>query len=229
MAKRVLIVDDEKEMHLIYKTTLNNSGITFDDAYDGSEAYQKVKANQYDLILLDLVMPDINGFEFLDLAKEDKINLPFIIICSSMREKEIVMAALQLGASDYLFKPVEPVKLRQVIGNYLDILKQTEADFNSLKESVAKDMPTLGTSAAKAMPAVAKPSAPHLDSVAKAISYMVFNRHSGKVTVSSSKGSGLLDYQRGKLQKVQFGAKSGIDALEEIKFLTQFTITIALE
>jgi CheY-like chemotaxis protein len=225
-AKKVLIVDDERDMHLIFKTTLSASNIDFDDAYDGSEAYQKVKAHTYDLILLDLVMPEINGFEFLDLTREDKLDLPFVIICSSMREKEIVMAALQLGASDYLFKPIEPAKLRQVVQGYLEMLKQSEVDFNRLKQVATSEInsnPTLTPA-----PVTSPAPLPKIDSIAKAISYMVFNRLSGKVKVGGNASTGELDYEKGKLQKVSFGAKTGIDALEVIKYLPQLDIKLEM-
>jgi Response regulator containing CheY-like receiver, AAA-type ATPase, and DNA-binding domains len=137
---RLLLVDDDDDIHLIYKSTLQHLPVSFDDALDGGEALGLLKKNTYDLILLDLVMPEVNGFEFLDKVQEQKLSLPFVIVCSSMREKEIVMAAFQLGASDFLFKPIQPKQLRTTVQTYLDTLSRSQSDFSNLKSLVENEI-----------------------------------------------------------------------------------------
>jgi CheY-like chemotaxis protein len=229
---RLLLVDDDQDTHLIYKSSLHSLSVAVDSAYDGGKALTLLKKNLYDLILLDLVMPDVNGFEFLDKAQEQKLSLPFVIVCSSMREKEIVMAAFQLGASDYLFKPIQPQQLRNTVQTYLDTLSRSQSDFNHLKSLVENEIGdvtswNLGTSS----PASAANSSPlkgtlHFDSVSKAISYMVFHRETGKLIVTSLRGTGELDYDAGRLQRVIFENKSGIDALEALKLLLHVDVVL---
>ncbi len=229
---RLLLVDDDQDMHLIYKSTLQPFSVTFDDAYDGSEAFEFLKRNSYDLILLDLVMPEVNGFEFLDKVHEQKLPLPFVIVCSSMSEKEIVMAAFQLGASDYLFKPIQVQQLRQTVQTYLDTLVRSQSDFSDLKSLVENEIGyvasrSLGASSpAPAASSSASKGSLHFDSISRAISYMVFNRETGKLVVTSSRDTGELHYSVGRLQKVTFNNKVGIDALEALKLLLHVDVVL---
>ncbi|MFQ3597772.1 MAG: response regulator [Chloroherpetonaceae bacterium] len=229
---RILLVDDDQDMHLIYKSSLQPLSVTFDDAYDGGEALGLLKKNAYDLILLDLVMPDVNGFEFLDKVQEQKLSLPFVIVCSSMREKEIVMAAFQLGASDFLFKPVQVSQVRSTVQTYLDTLARSQSDFSNLKSLVESEIGyvasrSIGASSpASAAGSSASKGSLHFDSISKAISYMVFNRETGKLVVTSSRGTGELHYSVGRLQKVTFDTKVGIDALEALKLLLHVDVVL---
>jgi CheY-like chemotaxis protein len=229
---RLLLVDDEQDMHLIYKSTLQHLPVSFDDAFDGGEALGLLKKNTYDLILLDLVMPEVNGFELLDKVQEEKLSLPFVIVCSSMREKEIVMAAFQLGASDFLFKPVQPQQLRNTVQAYLDTLTRSQSDFSNLKSLLESEIGyvanrSIGASSpAFAAGSSASKGALHFDSISKAISYMVFNRETGKLVITSSRGTGELQYNVGRLQKVAFDNKVGIDALESLKLLLHVDVVL---
>ncbi len=229
---RLLLVDDEHDMHLIYKSTLQHLPVTFNDAFDGSEALGLLKKNNYDLILLDLVMPEVNGFEFLDKVQEEKLSLPFVVVCSSMREKEIVMAAFQLGASDFLFKPVQTQQLRNTVQTYLDTLARSQSDFSNLKTLVESEIGYVANrSIGASSPAFAASSSAskgslHFDSISRAISYMVFNRETGKLVVTSSRGAGELHYSVGRLQKVAFDNKTGIDALDALKLLLHVDIVL---
>jgi len=229
---RLLLVDDDHDIHLIYKSTLQYLPVSFDDAFDGNEAFGLLKKNLYDLILLDLVMPDVNGFEFLDKVQEQKLSLPFVIVCSSMREKEIVMAAFQLGANDFLFKPIQPQQLRTTVQTYLDTLSRSQLDFSNLKSLVENEIGyvanrSIGASSpASAASSSASKGTHHFDSISKAISYMVFNRETGKLVVTSARGTGELHYNTGRLQKVTFGNKIGIDALEAIKLLLHVDVVL---
>ncbi len=229
---RLLLVDDEQNIHLIYKSSLKSLPVICDDAFDGSEALTLLKKNSYDLILLDLVMPDVNGFEFLDKVHEQKLSLPFVIVCSSMREKEIVMAAFQLGANDFLFKPIQPQQLRTTVQTYLDTLSRSQSDFSNLKSLVENEIGyvanrSIGASSpASATSSSSSKGALHFDSISKAISYMVFHRETGKLVVTSARGTGELHYNAGRLQKVTFDNKIGIDALEAIKLLLHVDVVL---
>ncbi len=229
---RLLLVDDDQDMHLIYKSTLQPFPVTFDDAYDGNEAFELLKKHTYDLILLDLVMPDVNGFEFLDKVHEQKLSLPFVIVCSSMQEKDIVMAAFQLGASDFLFKPIQIQQFRNTVQAYLDTLARAQSDFRNLKSLVENEIGYVAnrgievSSPAFVAGSSAVKGSLHFDSISKAISYMVFNRETGKLVVTSSRGTGELHYSVGRLQKVSFCNKTGIEALEALKLLLHVDVVL---
>ncbi len=229
---RLLLVDDEPSSHLIYKSSLKNFPISFEDAYDGNQAFDLFKKQDPDLILLDLIMPEVNGFEFLDKVREANLSLPFVIVCSSLDDKQIVMAAFQLGACDFLFKPVQPQLLRNTVQAYLDTLSRSQSDFNNLKALVESEIGyVVNRSIGESSPASAANSSAskgtlHFDSISKAISHMIFNRETGKLIVTSSRGAGELHYSAGRLQKVAFNNKTGIDALEAMKLLLQVDVVL---
>lgn len=229
---RLLLVDDEEDTHLIYKSILQPFSISFNDAYNGEEALGLLKKNAYDLILLDLMMPEVNGFEFLNHAHSEHLSLPFVIVCSSMTEKNIIMTAFQLGASDFLFKPIQLQQLRNTVQAYLDTLSQSQSDFNALKSLVADEIGHMASqniktsSDASAVASWSSKGTLHFDSISRAISYMVFHRETGKLIVTSSRGTGELEYNVGRLQKVVFDNKVGIEALESLKLLLHVDVVL---
>ncbi len=226
----LLLVDDDQDTHLIYKSTLQSLHVTCDDAYDGNQAFELLKKNTYNLILLDLVMPDVNGIEFLDKVREQHLALPFVIVCSSMRERQIVVAAFQLGASDFLFKPFQPQQLRDTVQTYLDTLARSEADFTALKSGLEDEVAYLtkrdSATSTSGEGVSTSQGTFHFDSISKAISYMVCYRATGKLMVTSSRGTGELQYDNGRLQKVTFENKIGIDALESLKLLLHVDVVL---
>jgi CheY-like chemotaxis protein len=229
---RLLLVDDDRDTHLIYKSSLQHLSITFNDAFDGTEALGLLQKNNYDLILLDLVMPKVNGFEFLDKIREQRLFLPFVIVCSSMSEKQIVMAAFELGASDFLFKPIKPQLLRNTVQTYLETIERSQSDFSNLKALAESEIGYVANRSIEASSLTSAASSSsskgslHFDSISKAISYMVFNRETGKLVVTCSRGAGELHYSSGRLQKVTFENKTGIDALEALKLLLYVDIVL---
>lgn len=222
---RALIADDEPTIRLIYKTSLHKLPIHFDEASNGGEALELVKQNVYDFILLDLVMPEVSGFEFFKRSRAEKLSLPFVIVASSLFEKELVMKAFELGASDYLFKPIQPERLRIAIQGYLDIIAETREKFSSLKQLLGDDIdaiirqdPTWTHSPPK--------NELRFDSLTKAMAHMIFNRATGTLAVDSPRGSGEIRYQNGRLQAARFEDKTGIDALDAMKMLLRIDVTL---
>ena len=80
MAKKVLVVDDEKLIVKGIRFSLEQDGMEVDCAYDGEEAYEKAKANAYDMILLDIMLPKMNGFEVCQQIREFSMWIFFIYI-----------------------------------------------------------------------------------------------------------------------------------------------------
>ena len=119
--KRVMIVDDEPESVRLLKLILINAGFDVSGAKDGSECIRKTAEQHPDLILLDLMMPDLDGWETYILIREIS-NAPIIFV-SAMSAKENVIKGLQIGAEDYLVKPYHP---QELIARIEKVLRRAE-------------------------------------------------------------------------------------------------------
>lgn len=105
MAKRILIVEDDKFLRELIVKKLSNEGYEVIEAADGEQGLQKIKEEKPDLVLLDLILPGIDGFEVLAQKREDPFaaSIP-VIVLSNLGQKEDVDKGLNLGATDYLIK-----------------------------------------------------------------------------------------------------------------------------
>lgn len=105
LKKKILIVEDDPFISQMYKDKLRKEGYNVSIAQSGKEGLDFLKENKPDLILLDIVMPEMNGFEMLELAKKDKEikNIP-IILLTNLGQKEDIEKGLKLGADAYLIK-----------------------------------------------------------------------------------------------------------------------------
>lgn len=103
--KKVLIVEDDVFVSDIYETKLKMEGYLVDVAADGREALKKLAAGKPDLMLLDLVMPYVDGFEVLDKMKnsEELKDIP-VILLTNLSQKDSIDKGLELGANDYIVK-----------------------------------------------------------------------------------------------------------------------------
>lgn len=101
----VLIVEDDKFLRELLVRKVESAGFVTSIAIDGKEALRKIKEELPRLVLLDLVLPGIDGFEILKQVKEDpKTNKVSVIILSNLGQREDVERGLKLGADDYLIK-----------------------------------------------------------------------------------------------------------------------------
>ena len=103
---KILIIDDDQDLQNIYTEVLKNAGYKVDVALDGQEGYSKILQGGYDLILLDVMMPKIDG---LSILKKLKTNPPQIyngpiIILSVLNNSEIIHTAMENGAKGYIIK-----------------------------------------------------------------------------------------------------------------------------
>jgi len=103
--KKILIIEDDKFLRELIVKKLVKEGYEISEAVDGEEGIKKVKEEKPDLVLLDLILPGIDGFEVLSRTKEDPAlsQIP-VIILSNLGQKEEVERGLKLGAIDYLIK-----------------------------------------------------------------------------------------------------------------------------
>src|SRR5687767_5821264 len=110
---RVLLIDDDPEILEILAPSLGEDGLCLTGVGSGREALVTLAEGTYDLILLDLGLPGINGLKVLELLKADPASrsLPVIVI-TAWNSTEDKLRAFEIGAVDYLTKPFEPVELR---------------------------------------------------------------------------------------------------------------------
>ena len=105
MPKTILIIEDDKFLRDLIARKLTEEGFEISEAVNGEEGIKKIKEGKPDLVLLDLILPGIDGFEVLRKIKEEPqlARIP-VIILSHLGQKEDVEKGMKLGASDYLIK-----------------------------------------------------------------------------------------------------------------------------
>lgn len=106
--KKILIVEDELAISNLIKVHLDITGYETDQAYDGLEALNKIENKGFDLILLDVMIPNIDGFSLLQKIKHLDIPVIFLTAKNSVMDK---VNGLKLGAEDYIVKPFEAIEL----------------------------------------------------------------------------------------------------------------------
>jgi DNA-binding response OmpR family regulator len=119
LAKQILIVDDEPNVRLVFRTTLESTGAELAAAEDGEAALAWLKDNRADLVLLDLQMPRVGGMGVLERLRAMGNDVPVIIITAHGSIPDAV-AAMKLGAIDFLSKPLTPDVLRRAVAEVLD-------------------------------------------------------------------------------------------------------------
>lgn len=115
---RILVVDDNGVSRKKIRMAVENLGHLADTAENGIEALSKLRSESYDAVLLDIVMPEVDGFAVLEQLKRDEVlrDIPVIVISALDDETESVVKAIELGAEDFLPKNFDPVLLRARLG-----------------------------------------------------------------------------------------------------------------
>lgn len=119
--RRILVVDDEERMVRFIHLNLEHDGFQVTDAFNGTQAINKLRSSMPDLILLDVMMPDIDGFEVLKIIRE--ISTVPVIMLTAKGEEEDRVRGLELGADDYITKPFSP---RELVSRVRAVLRRTE-------------------------------------------------------------------------------------------------------
>ncbi|SFP97479.1 response regulator transcription factor [Salibacterium halotolerans] len=110
MVARILIVDDEQQMRQLVHVYLRNEGYTLEEAGSGEEALQKIQNQSYDALVLDIMMPGMDGWEVCRQVRKGNTE-PGILILTAKTEVTDRVKGLNLGADDYLIKPFAPEEL----------------------------------------------------------------------------------------------------------------------
>ena len=110
MSRKVLVVDDEKLIVKGVRFSLEQDGMEVDCAYDGEEALEKIKAKSYDIVLLDIMLPKLNGFEVCQQVREFS-DVPILMLTAKGDDMDKILG-LEYGADDYITKPFNILEVK---------------------------------------------------------------------------------------------------------------------
>lgn len=120
---KILIVEDEPPISNLIKLSLSKEGYSCDCAFDGAAAADMIAETPYDLILLDIMLPEVNGFELMEYIQP--LNIP-VIFLTAMNSVDNRVKGLRMGAEDYIVKPFEVVELVARVDVVLRRFNKTE-------------------------------------------------------------------------------------------------------
>ena len=137
MSRKVLVVDDEKLIVKGIRFNLEQDGMEVDCAYDGEEAVEKAKENKYDIILLDLMLPKMDGLEVCQQIREFS-NVPIVMLTAKGEDMDKILG-LDYGADDYITKPFNILEVKARIKA---IMRRARSEHEE-KEKVQLPLPAL--------------------------------------------------------------------------------------
>jgi len=132
--RRILVVDDEERMVRFIRLNLEHDGFQVIEAFNGTQAINKVRSNLPDLVLLDVMLPDLDGFEVLKIIRE--VNSTPVIMLTAKGEEDDRVRGLELGADDYITKPFSP---RELVSRVRAVLRRTESTGSSIHGLIQVD------------------------------------------------------------------------------------------
>lgn len=140
--KKILVIDDEKDIVELVSYNLGKEGFLVESAYDGEAGLQKIKTGGYDLIILDLMLPGIQGLELCRMIRGDSSIAAVPVIMLTAKGEEIdKIIGLEMGADDYITKPFSP---RELTARTKAILRRTEhKQKSSAYETVREEVGSL--------------------------------------------------------------------------------------
>ena len=142
---RILVVEDERDLNRIITKHLKKNNYSVDSCFDGQEALDFISYSEYDLIITDIMMPNVNGYEFIEKLRNNKNNTP-VILLTAKDTLEDKIVGLDSGADDYIVKPFEfdellariRVLMRRNYGLATNIIQIEEVTLDLAKKQVAK-------------------------------------------------------------------------------------------
>ena len=132
--RKILVVDDEERMVRFIRLNLEHDGFIVSEALDGKEALRKLRGESPDLILLDVMMPGLDGFEVLQMMR-DVSKIPVLMLTAKGEEDDRIRG-LELGADDYITKPFSP---REMVSRVKAVLRRTEGDSSLMQGIIEVD------------------------------------------------------------------------------------------
>jgi len=113
---RILVVDDGITMRMYYRSVLEAAGFEVEEAINGMEGYEKALAQSFDMMIVDINMPKMDGYSMIRMIRNDPVTrkVPAIVVSTEATERDAVKA-LEAGANFYLVKPVAPEELVEAV------------------------------------------------------------------------------------------------------------------
>ncbi len=127
---KILIVEDEKNISKLIQDTLSLANYQFDCSFDGEDALKKLNENTYDLILLDIMLPKLDGFQIVEQMENKDVPIIFL---SAKNDVSTIVKGLKNGGKDYITKPFEPLELLARIELRMENKKEKEYNFRNIK------------------------------------------------------------------------------------------------
>ena len=142
---KILVVEDERDLNRIITKHLKKNNYSVDSCFDGQEALDFISYSEYDLIITDIMMPNVDGYEFIDKLRANKNDTPVIMLTAKDTLEDKIMG-LDSGADDYIVKPFEfdellariRVLMRRNYGLATNIIQIEEVTLDLAKKQVAK-------------------------------------------------------------------------------------------
>jgi len=142
---KILVVEDERDLNRIITKHLKKNNYSVDSCFDGQEALDFISYSEYDLIITDIMMPNVDGYEFIDKLRANKNNTPVIMLTAKDTLKDKIVG-LDSGADDYIVKPFEfdellariRVLMRRNYGLATNIIQIEEVTLDLAKKQVTK-------------------------------------------------------------------------------------------
>ena len=142
---KILVVEDERDLNRIITKHLKKNNYSVDSCFDGQEALDFISYSEYDLIITDIMMPNVDGYEFIDKLRANKNNTP-VIMLTAKDALEDKIVGLDSGADDYIVKPFEfdellariRVLMRRNYGLATNIIQIEEVTLDIAKKQVVK-------------------------------------------------------------------------------------------
>jgi DNA-binding response OmpR family regulator len=131
--KKILLIEDDKNIFELVKAMFNSYNTEVVFKKDGKSGYKEAIENDYDLILLDIMLPEMDGWEICKKLKEKKVYTPIIMLTAKAEEADKVLG-LEIGADDYVTKPFSPRELRARIKAVLRRTENQKRENNSNSE-----------------------------------------------------------------------------------------------
>lgn len=132
--RKILVVDDEERMVRFIRLNLEHDGYIVVEAFNGKDALEKLRNSTPDLILLDVMLPDLDGFEVLRMVREIT-SIPVIMLTAKGEEDDRVRG-LELGADDYITKPFSP---RELVSRIKAVMRRSEGTSGSMHGLIVVD------------------------------------------------------------------------------------------
>lgn len=148
MNKRTLIVEDERNVRMMYRAALETEGFEITEAESGAVALEKFALSKFDVAVLDLRMPEMDGLELLEVMRDKNIRTPAVII-TAYGDVPNAVKAMKLGAIDFLPKPVTPEQLRALLNEVIERHVASPAPDRKAKAPKYKTEPNIHLLAAK--------------------------------------------------------------------------------